>query len=84
MILNYLNIMRETLNARLTRLLGLAIGSLTPPAGKRRIIVAVSYGVICHFNIKKLLRSGYIEELRGFRYSVLPPDNIDNIDNLDN
>tara|TARA_A100001015_G_scaffold254483_1_gene295284 strand:- start:3532 stop:3966 length:435 start_codon:yes stop_codon:yes gene_type:complete len=49
MILNYLNIMRETLNARLTRLLGLAIGSLTPPAGKRRIIVSVSYGFICHF-----------------------------------
>ncbi|MBL6610356.1 MAG: hypothetical protein ISQ30_10390 [Rhodobacteraceae bacterium] len=49
MILNYLNAMRETSNARLTRLFELAIGSLTPPAGKRRIIVAVSYGFICHF-----------------------------------
>ncbi len=81
MILNYLNAMRETSNARLTRRLELAIRSLTPPAGKRRIIVAVSYGFICHFNIKKLSSSGYIEELRGFRYSVLPPDNIDNLDN---
>ena len=41
--------MRETSNARLTRLLELAIGSLTPPVGKRRIIVAISYGIICHF-----------------------------------
>ena len=41
--------MRETSNARLTRLLELAIGSLTPPVGKRRIIVAISYGMICHF-----------------------------------
>ena len=49
MILNYLNAMRETSNPRSTRLLELAIGSLTPPAGKRRIIVAVSYGFICHF-----------------------------------
>ena len=32
-------------------------------------------------DIKKLLRSGYIEELPGYRYSVLPPDNIDNLDN---
>jgi predicted transcriptional regulator len=29
-------------------------------------------------DIKKLLRSGYIEELHGYRYSVLPPDNLDN------
>ena len=49
MILNYITAMRETSNLRSTRLLELAIGSLTPPAGKRRIIVAVSYGFICHF-----------------------------------
>lgn len=48
-ILNYLTAMRKTSNARLTRPLELAIGSLTPPAGKRRIIAAVSYGFICHF-----------------------------------
>ena len=29
-------------------------------------------------DIKKLLRSGYVQELHGYRYSVLPPDNIDN------
>ena len=40
--------MRETSHTRLTRLLELAIGSLTPPPGKCRIIVAVSYGFICH------------------------------------
>lgn len=49
MILNYITAMRGTSNLRSTRLLELAIGSLTPPAGKRRIIVAVSYGFICHF-----------------------------------
>ena len=48
-ILNHLTAMRETSNARLTRPLELAIGSLTPPAGKRRIIAAVSYGCVCLF-----------------------------------
>ena len=31
-------------------------------------------------DIKKLLRSGYIQELGGYRYSVLPPDNLDNLE----
>ena len=32
-------------------------------------------------DIKKLLRSGYVQELHGYRYSVVPPDNIDTLDN---